>query len=140
MHAILNLCVCTNWIWQVFRQVFLFQLSCRFLDWRGCWSSFSSSLSLKPSKGIVPRYSTWKLHYGSSRKTNISLLLFLPQNQLFYLVTLFIALILFRSIILKVISKYIYPLKSHSLDPAFKRFHKLSRSSFREIVLFCMQF
>ena len=65
---------------------------------------------------------------------------FLKKNQLFYPVTLFIYLILFRSIILKVISTYIYPLKSHILDLALKRFHKHSRSSFREIVLFAWNF
>ena len=74
------------------------------------------------------------------KATIISLLLFLPQNQLFYPVTLFIALILFISIILKVNLTQIYLLKSHSLYLALKRFHKHSRSSFKEIVLFAWNF
>ena len=74
------------------------------------------------------------------KATNISLLLFLLQNQFFYLVTLFIALILFRYIILKLNLTQIYLLKSHSLDLSLKRFHKHSRSSFREIILFAWNF
>ena len=53
------------------------------------------------------------------KETNISLLLFLPQNQHFYPVTLFIALIFLRSIILKLIPIFIYLIKSHSLDLSF---------------------
>ena len=137
MHVILNLCVCTNRISQVSWQVLWFQLSCRFILWRGCWSSlFLHSLQNIP-KGIVPWHSTWKLHCGSSRKPA-----FLSSSSSLKINSspgyLFIALFWFRYIILKLISTYIYPLKSHIVDLALKRFHKLSRSSFREIVLFCM--
>ena len=74
------------------------------------------------------------------KDTDISLLLFLPQNQNFYPVTLLISLIFLRYIILKLIPTYIYLIKSHSLDLAVKKFHKHSRSSFREIVLFAWKF
>ena len=72
----------------------------------------------KPSKGIVPRHSTWKLHCGSSRKPA-----FLSSSSSLKINSspgyLFIALFWFRSIILKVISTYIYPLEAHSLYLSF---------------------
>ena len=74
------------------------------------------------------------------KETDISLLLFLPQNQHFYPVTLFIALIVLRYTILKLIPTYIYLIKSNTLDLAIKKFHKHSRSSFRENVLFAWKF
>ena len=139
MHVILNLCVCTNRISQVSWQVLWFQLSYRFLHWRGCWSSCFSTLFK-----TFQRHSPSTFHLKSPlwifKETDISLLLFLPQNQHFYPVTLFIALIFLRYIILKLIPTYIYLIKSHSLDLAVKKFHKHSRSSFREIVLFAWKF
>ena len=110
-------------------------------DWMKVWINIDA-IPYPKAQYSVPQRSTkgppFSLFHSSNEPTFSPLLLISQKNQLFYPVTLFIALILFRSIILKVISTQIYPLKAHSLDLALKRFHKLSRSSFREIVLFCM--
>ena len=117
MHVILNLFVCTNRISQVSWQV----LDCSWV----AGSHFGEDADLvcffilfKPSKGIVPWHSTWKLHCGSSRKPA-----FLSSSSSLKINSspgyLFIALFWFRSIILKVISTYIYILKSHNLDLSF---------------------
>ena len=72
---------------------------------------------------IFKRHSPLTFHLKSPlwifKETDISLLLFLPQNQHFYPITLFIALILLRYIILKVIPTYIYLIKAHSLYLSF---------------------
>ena len=138
MHVILNLCVCTNQISQVFLASFLISAELQVPTLERMLIQFVSSLSQKPSKGNSPSTFHLKAPLWIFKETSISLLLFLPQDQLFHPVTLFIALILFISIILKLISTQIYPFKSRSLYLSLKRFHKISRSSFREIVIFCM--
>ena len=139
MHVILNLCVCTNRISQVSWQVLWFQLSCRFLHWRGCLSSLLLHSLQNISKAyyldIPPESSIADLQGNQHFFPPLP-----PSKSALYPVTLFIALILLRYIILKLIPTYIYLIKSHSLDLAVKKFHKHTRSSFREIVLFAWKF
>ena len=62
------------------------------------WLHYTSKSFVKKLPLCIPLTS---FHCRSASATSTSLLLFLLQNQLFYLVTLFTALILFRYIILK---------------------------------------
>ena len=99
------------------------------LYWR---HSYPISSRLYPS--AVHKRASFQLAPFKQRSDLLSSSSHFYKNQHFYPVTLFVYLILFIYIILKVIPTYIYLIKAYSLDIAFKKFHKHSRSSFREIV------